>query len=390
MIFERSLQRELAYTAGAVFMVLLTIMLTTMMIRIVGFAAQGQIDPKDVVVLIGLTVIGYLAVMLIVTLFVSILFVLTRWYRDSEMVVWLASGVSQTQLIKPIAVFSTPIIILIIFFAFVGWPWSNQQSKLIKTRFQQRDEVSLLAPGQFRESPTTQRVFFIEKMSPDQSHVQNVFVTSTEGDKVNVIVSQTGHTETRDGDRFIVLENGRRYDGLPGQPNFRITEFERYGVKIMSHEVINTPTTTGISTPALLANPTRDNLAEFAWRAGLPLIAINLMLLAIPTRDNLAEFAWRAGLPLIAINLMLLAIPLSYQNPRRSRTINLVMAVLIYLTYSNLLNVVQSWIEQGKLSFGVGIVGLHVVVSLLVAFIFYLRVRNRPLFTLSSFSRKGA
>src|SRR5579862_9378624 len=103
MIFERSLQRELAYTAGAVFMVLLTIMLTTMMIRIVGFAAQGQIDPKDVVVLIGLTV------MLIVTLFVSILFVLTRWYRDSEMVVWLASGVSQIQLIKPIAAFSTPI-----------------------------------------------------------------------------------------------------------------------------------------------------------------------------------------------------------------------------------------------------------------------------------------
>ncbi|WP_250499097.1 LPS export ABC transporter permease LptF [Caballeronia sp. GAWG1-5s-s] len=365
MIFERSLQRELAYTAGAVFMVLLTIMLTTMMIRIVGFAAQGQVDPRDVVVLIGLTVIGYLAVMLIVTLFVSILFVLTRWYRDSEMVVWLASGVSQTQLIKPIAMFSTPIIILIIFFAFIGWPWSNQQSKLIKARFQQRDEVSLLAPGQFRESPSSHRVFFIEKMSPDQGHVENVFVTSTEGGKVNVIVSKNGHTETRaDGDRFIVLEDGRRYDGTPGQPNFRIMEFARYGVKIMSHQVVNTPTTTGISTPDLLANPTKENLAEFAWRMGLPLIAINLMLLAIP---------------------------LSYQNPRRSRTINLVMAVLIYLTYSNLLNVVQSWIEQGKLSFGVGIVGLHVLVLALVAFIFWLRVRNRPLFTRASFTRsKGA
>jgi len=128
--------------------------------------------------------------------------------------------------------------------------------------------------------------------------------------------------------------------------------------------VVNTPTTTGISTPNLLANPTKENLAEFAWRMGLPLIAINLMLLAIP---------------------------LSYQNPRRSRTINLVMAVLIYLTYSNLLNVVQSWIEQGKLSFGVGIVGLHVLVLALVAFIFWLRVRNRPLFTRASFTRsKGA
>lgn len=363
MIFERSLQRELAYTAGAVFMVLLTIMLTTMMIRIVGYAASGEIDPRDVLVLIGLTVIGYLAVMLVVTLFVSILFVLTRWYRDSEMVVWLASGVSLTRLIKPIGVFATPIVLLIAFFAFVGWPWSNQQSKMIKARFQQRDEISLLAPGQFRESASNHRVFFIEKMTPDQSKVQNVFVTSTENGKVNVVVSQTGHTETRDGSRFVVLEDGRRYDGTPGQPNFKIMEFERYGVKITSNPVVNVPTTNSTPTLDLLRNPTRDNLAEFAWRAGLPLIALNLLVLGIP---------------------------LAYQNPRRSRTINLVMAVLIYLTYSNLLNVVQAQIEQGKMSFGVGLVGLHALVAVIVAVIFWLRVRNRPLFTRALFGRSGA
>src|SRR6185437_11878412 len=211
MIFERSLQRELAYTAGAVFMVLLTLVLTTMMIRIVGFAASGEIDPRDVLVLIGLTVIGYLAIMLVATLFVSILFVLTRWYRDSEMVVWLASGVSLTRFIKPIAKFAAPLIVLVAFFAYVGWPWSNAQSKLIRARFQQRDEVSMLAPGQFRESPATHRVFFIEKMTPDQTRVQNVFVASTEHGKVSVVVSQNGRTETmKDGSRFVVLENGRR------------------------------------------------------------------------------------------------------------------------------------------------------------------------------------
>ena len=234
---------------------------------------------------------------------------------------------------------------------------------MIKARFQQRDEISLLAPGQFRESASNHRVFFIEKMTPDQSKVQNVFVTSTENGKVNVVVSQTGHTETRDGSRFVVLEDGRRYDGTPGQPNFKIMEFERYGVKITSTPVTNVQTTNSTPTPDLLRNPTNDNLAEFAWRAGLPLIAINLMVLGIP---------------------------LSYQNPRRSRTINLVMAVLIYLTYSNLLNVVQSQIEQGKMSFGVGLVGLHLVVAAIVAFIFWLRVRNRPLFTRALFGRSGA
>jgi lipopolysaccharide export system permease protein len=361
MIFERSLQRELAYTAGAVFMVLLTIFLTTLMIRIVGFAASGEIDPRDVIVLIGLQVIGYLAVMLVVTLFVSILFVLTRWYRDSEMVVWLASGVSLARLIKPIAVFSAPLIVLIAFFAYVGWPWSNTQSKLIRERFQQRDEVSLLAPGQFRESTSSHRVFFIEKMTPDQSRVDNVFVTSTENGKVNVVVSSRGHTETmKDGDRFVVLENGRRYDGEPGKPDFRIMEFERYGVKITSQPVVNQQTTRGMSTLALLHHPTRDKLAEFAWRSGLPLMAINLMLLGIP---------------------------LAYQNPRRGRTINLVMAVLIFFTYSNLLNIVQSSIEQGKLSFATGLIGLHLIIAALAVFLFWVRVRNRPLISRAMFSR---
>src|ERR1700751_2959310 len=100
MIFERSLQRELAYTAGAVFMVLLTLVLTTMMIRIVGFAASGEIDPRDVLVLIGLTVIGYLAILLLPAFFVLVLFGLPRLYKDPEMVVLPPSGVSLTRLIK--------------------------------------------------------------------------------------------------------------------------------------------------------------------------------------------------------------------------------------------------------------------------------------------------
>ena len=354
MILERSLRRELAFTAGAVFMVLLSIMLTTMMIRIVGFAASGEIAPGDVLVLIGLTVVGYLAMILVGTLFISILFVLTRWYTDSEMVVWLASGVSLTSLIKPITTFAAPIIVLITFFAFVGWPWSNAQSKLIRERFQQRDEVSMLSPGQFRESPANHRVFFIETMSADSRRVHNVFVASTENGKVNVVVSKDGKVETQpDGDRFVVLENGRRYDGEPGRSDFRIMEFQRYGVKIESQQLVNEPITTGTSTRDLIRNPTLVNLAELAWRAGLPLIGINLMLLGIP---------------------------LAYQNPRRSRTINLVMAVLIYLTYSNLLNLAQSWIEQGRVSFLVGLLGLHVITAILVVTLFWMRVRNRPLF----------
>ncbi len=86
-------------------------------------------------------------------------------------------------------------------------------------------------------------MFFIEKMSPDQSHVENVFVTSTENGKVNVVVSKNGHTEThKNGDRFVVSKTAAATTASPGQPDFRIMEYERYGVKIQSQPVVNTPT----------------------------------------------------------------------------------------------------------------------------------------------------
>lgn len=207
----------------------------------------------------------------------------------------------------------------------------------------------------------TNGFFFIESISPDATQVRNVFVSSTENGKVSIVVSSQGHILTQpDGERFVVLENGRRYDGQPGQPDYRIMSFERYGVRIGEQRFVNTPTSTSTSTPQLIRQPSLVNLAELAWRAGLPLIAINLMLLAIP---------------------------LAYQNPRRSRTINLVMAVLIYLTYSNFLNLMQSWIEQGKISFSVGLCILHLIAAAVVVLLFWLRTRHRPLLSYLSLAR---
>ncbi|GAB3626312.1 LPS export ABC transporter permease LptF [Pandoraea terrae] len=357
MIFQRSLQRELNYTAGAVFMVLITVMLTTMMIRILGFAASGRADPRDVLVLIGLAVVGYLAVILIVTLFVSILFVLTRWYRDSEMVVWFASGLSITDFIRPVLRFSAPFIAVIAFCALVAWPWANQQIDLLQQRFAQRDDVSMIAPGQFRESAGNHRVFFVEGVSADATHVHNVFVSGTESGKVNVVVSKEGRIESApDGDRYIVLEKGRRYDGEPGKPDYRVMEFERYGVKIDNKPVSN---------------------AENAPTKGVP----TATLFREMTPIFQGEIVWRFGLPILALNLVLLAIPLAYQNPRHGRTVNLIMAVLIYLSYTNLLSLSQAWVAQERLPLAIGVWLLHVIACGVIVLLYLRRVRFRGLFS---------
>ena len=177
MIFKQALRRELSFTTGAVFLVLVTIMITTLVIRVLGMAANGNVNPEDVLVLITLATLSYLAVLLTVSLFVAVLIVLVRWYKDSEMIVWFASGLSITNLIKPILRFAAPLLIIIALLALFVWPWANRESTLISQRFQQRDDVSMIAAGQFKESARAQRVFFIEELDLKKSEVKNVFVS---------------------------------------------------------------------------------------------------------------------------------------------------------------------------------------------------------------------
>ncbi|HRE16905.1 MAG TPA: LptF/LptG family permease, partial [Rhodocyclaceae bacterium] len=100
-------------------------------------------------------------------------------------------------------------------------------------------------------------------------------------------------------------------------------------------------------------------------------------LLGDPTPANQAELLWRIGAPLSAVVLALLAIPLSFVNPRAGRSINMLIAILIYAIYSNLLSVSQAWVAQGRLSFWIGVWAVHALMLLPVIFLFYRRMRVR-------------
>ena len=92
MIFHRALLREFASLAGAVFMTLFAIALTTRLIRLLGQAAGGKIPTDAVIAFLGFFALGALPVLLSLTMFISVLLTLTRSWRDSEMVIWFGSG----------------------------------------------------------------------------------------------------------------------------------------------------------------------------------------------------------------------------------------------------------------------------------------------------------
>jgi lipopolysaccharide export system permease protein len=350
MIFQRALRRELISNAGAVFTTLFTITITVMLIRILGQAAGGQVGSQDVVALIGFSALNYLPVLLILTGFISVLLVVTRSYQDSEMVVWFASGLSLTRWIRPVLGFGMPVVILTALLSFFVTPWANQQSAEFRERFEKREDLSRVSPGKFQESASADRIFFVEGIASDASRVRNVFVNTVRDGKTSVVAAREGRIEIDPrGDKFLILQNGRRYDGSPDQPDFQLMQFERYGVLVsqQSTSAAGDRAARALSTPQLIAEPTAFNLGELLWRIALPLMCLLLMLLAVP---------------------------LGFINPRGGRSANLLVALFLFVLYSNMTSIFQAAVVQKRMSLADAVWPVHLVAALLVLLLFIWRI----------------
>lgn len=369
MIFQRALQRELASVAGATFTVLFSILVTWTLISILGKAAGGKVASSDVLALIVFAALNYLPTILILTSFISVLMVVTRTYRDSEMVVWFASGLSLTRWIGPVLTFGLPMVLITGALSFVATPWAKQKSSEYVERFEKREDLQKVSPGQFRESAASNRIFFVEGVAGKTAVVQNVFVNTVDERGTAVIVAKEGViSEGAKGQRFLVLKNGRRYQGTPGQADFQTMEFESYSMRVTSQtqELDSEHNVDAMSTAELFEEQTNEKRAEILWRISSPLTCLVLVLLAIP---------------------------LGFVNPRAGSSANLIIALLVFFSYSNLVKLVEASVKQGKLAFAVSWWPLHVIVALGVFGLFAWRLnlnhRYHPLALMAAFKRSG-
>jgi len=369
MIFRRALQRELASVAGATFTVLFSILVTWTLITILGRAAGGKVDSGDVLALIGLAVLNYQPTILILTSFISVLVVITRSYRDSEMVVWFASGQSLVRWIAPVLTFGLPIVAIVAALSFYVMPWAELKRNEFAQRFEKREDLQRVAPGQFRESASANRVFFVESTGGrTNTVVQNVFVNTVEKGVTTTVVAKEGVIEPDGkGSQYLVLKNGRRYAGTPGRADFQSMEFERYRMRVANQvPVMGDIRVGGMSTPVLLAMPKNQY------------------------RD--AEIQYRITWPIMCLVLMLLAIPLGFVNPRAGASANMILALLIFFTYLNLSKAAEAAVKQGKLALGAGWWPLHLLVLLAALGLFAWRTnvnhRLHPMVLLNAFKRR--
>ena len=368
MIFLRALYRELASAAGATFTVLFSVCITWTLIAILGRAAGGRVASGDVVALIAFQSLNYLPTVLTLTSFISVLVVLTRTYRDSEMVVWFASGQSLLKWIRPVLVFGIPMVLLVAVLSLFVTPWAKMKSTEFVQRFEKREDLKRVAPGQFRESSSADRVFFVEGSASGSTVVQNVFVSSLQGANNSVVVAKEGVIEPDGkGGQFLVLKNGRRYQGVPGQADYQSMEFERYSMRVAT------------KVPVLGTDVPLDAQST-------------AMLLAVKNQYTRSELLSRISAPIVCLVLVLLAIPLGFVNPRAGSSANLILALLIFFTYNNLVKMVEATVKKDKLDFALAWWPLHLVVALIVVALFAWRLnvnhRYHPLVWINAWKRR--
>ena len=357
----------MASAAGASFTVLFSISVTWTLIGVLGKAAGGKVASSDVIALIAFAVLNYLPTLVILTSFISVLIVVTRTYRDSEMVVWFASGLSLARWIRPVLTFGLPLVLITAGLSFVATPWAKQKSAEYVERFEKREDLQKVSPGQFKESASANRIFFVEGVAGKTAVVQNVFVNTVDERGTAVIVAREGEINTGPkGERYLVLKNGRRYQGTPGQSDFQSMEFERYSMRVGQRtEELDSDHEVGALTMA--------------------------QLLAQSDSVSRAELLWRIAQPLTCLVLILLAVPLGFVNPRAGSSANLIIALLIFFSYNNFVKLIEASVRQGKAAFAVSWWPLHVAAMLLVFGLFAWRLnlnhRYHPLALLAAFKR---
>lgn len=335
MIIERYLLKDIAATVLAVTLVLTLIYLGNRFIIFLSDAATQGVPIRIILSLLFLKSLGAMVVVLPMALYLAILFVFGRLYRDSEMTALTACGVSMGHIVRTVLLFSLVFAAGVASISLYFKPWAEEQSYAILDRVQASSQITGITAGRFNPSSHGDGVLYVEEMDPGMQRMRNIFVKYRDRHGLPVVVTAKSAYQhvTPTGDRYMVLVDGMRYEGTPGQADFKIVAFHRHTVLIQPQPVVPSERKRwALSTDSL-------------WGSADP-------------RD-VAEVQWRISMPLAAVVLAMLAVVLSRTSPRQGRFGKLFTAILAYIIYSNLLLVAQTWLQRGTIPPWLGLWWVH-------------------------------
>ena len=317
-------------------LVLWLVLVTARFSLYLGQAISGELPAATVLTLLGLKSVGFFVFLLPLTLFLALLWLLGRLNRDFESLALGASGIGTLQLYRALALPLAFALLLVTVFSFYLVPHSAQLGYQLRADSQQALEVETLTPGKFHSLRNGRWLLYAQRSGKSEGELEDIFVHVQLAGRSQVLVAE--HARLRGsqaaGDRYIVLQDGYRYDGIPGQGDYRVLRYAEYGLRLQA----------------------RRTEAAHKWDA---------VASADLWNDNQpaarAEWQMRLSRPLSLLVLFLIAVPLARFRPATSRFYPLWLGVLVFTLYFNLLATARLWLVQASTPDWLGLWWVHAV-----------------------------
>lgn len=341
-ILTRYLTGEILKSSAATVLILFIILMSNALGRVLSDIADGDVPQRALwPVLLGQSV-NVFSLLLPVGFFLGIIFAFGRLYKDHEIVVMNACGMGYRHFYRPVIILLIPLL----GFSLYANLWLNAQMQRNAQEIVEREgdihEFDQIRAGQFNQSDNGEHVFYMESISDDRLELNKVIISQGSAEQSAIETAQRGRhrIDENSGDLFLVIGPGQRYEGTPGNSDYKIIEFEQHGIlaekkKSLKKRQIDVEEKTPIQ----------------LWNS--------------KSLKDQVELHWRIAISVVMIILAMLAVPLSYIAPRQGRFGKVGYAFLVYLIYLNLMAFSRAQIEAEVIPLAINFWWIHFIFILL-------------------------
>lgn len=351
IILQKYILREWFWAFLAVTLVLIVVLFGVTVGELLNDVAGGRVPPGLLGSLLLLKTPELLTKILPLAMFIAVVWGLGRLYRDQEMSVMRSSGFRWQMMLRPLANLLFPVAALLLVIGVFISPMAAQSAQeKLETAFRTAAEWGLQT-GRFHVLQNGNLILYVETVEDDGRTLRNIFIQQRRDEREQIWVAEQGYywLDTNTGIRYLTMENGQITEGGQKTLDFGIVRFSRNDLRLPDPEDRHKPA--GVEAQA-------STELIFSDRA-----------------EEAAELQWRISPALAIIVLGLLAIPLSHHEPREGRGGRVMLGILAYIIYANVLYMSRSWTANGALPIALGTWWVHALT--LVIAVLWLRRQGR-------------
>ena len=342
LILHRYLLRESLLASLSSLAVFLGVISALFLAELLGEAAQGELPAASVVLLLVLRMPEAIMMVGPLALLIGLLLALGRMHEQSEMTVVRVAGAGFAQCFAPVLALVGAWSALLLVVASWLMPYALERSGELMAAAARQAVVAGLQPGQFERFDAGRLTVYVGGFATEEGELTEILVKHADPERPELITAASGRMwiDPADGSRYLSLIEGHQI---------------RHGPD---------PTTAPLQELHFARNDIRLPMPERAQGLDPEMTARLPALRQPPSPDHRRELQWRLAPSLAALVLGVLAVPLSYRSPRQGRWGSLVLALGLYLVYSNAIQGGLVMMEQRSAMSGPGLWPIHAALAL--------------------------